>query len=657
MNRVFVYILAILTAVCLLAGGSATAQQSANIDQNQKALPDRPLPPGTELRAQAVPAEVVLGDQFTYKIVLEGNLSPEEFDWPSFQGTGGFELLSGPNQSIRMQFIQGRNTQTISYEFELRAVEKGEYTIDPSRVRINGVWYQTDPVTVRVTGIPKVDGDYAGIISAKTDNPTINRQLKNKYFARIEYPGEVYQGQAMPIDVYVYRDPILPEFIQWTVTKNVSGNDFIVPDVVNQRTINQQPQWESIQFAGESFQRAKLFRAYAVPTKTGTLRLNAPQLRVSLPVEQRYNRDNFDDLFNRMVQPMRNSETAELPIRMAQIDVKPRPPKPAEALQQIVGRAKINATLDRDEVPQRELASLSISVRGEGFFDLLSKPELPRMENLTLVDTQVRSNTEMRREMLLSSKEFEFVFQALKPGEVSIPSFSFAVFNPKTGEQKTVETEPLALRVSSVDSESIQVAGNRSSAGQPEGSAAAPRAEARVLGEDVAYIETRPLTSSSLTGQASFYMTPWFWIAQIIPALASLGYGFVALRRRRGFQESETARTRKARRSATNALNEARQAIDKESRNDFYATLASGIQTYIATLLRRSAKGLTAEEAISALRRRGYSEEACAHLQEFLENCDTMRYSPAADTPESRQAAIDKAEGLLVDLSSRGEPV
>lgn len=637
---------------CLV--GAAGAQQDSQIQQST--LPDRPLPPGVTLSAIVDANKIVLGDRIQYQIVIDGNLVPEQLDSPSFQDTGAFELLDGPNRSVTMQFVNGKQSQRISFSYTLRAIDIGTFELKPARLKLNGVWYETNSVSIQIEDLPEVEGDFGTIISAKTDDNAINRQLQNRYFARIEYPEKVYHGQAVPIDVYVYRDPVLPEFIQWRLMKNLSGQDFIVPDVVTQQTVNNQIRWENVQFGGKNFQRAHLFTAFVVPAKTGSLRLTPPLLRIALPVDARYRRRNMDDFFDQMFSPNVGQIIAELQIRMAELDVEATPPKPAEAVAQIVGDARIEAKVDRDALPQRELLTVTVDVRGKGYFDLLSRPKLPDFPGLSLVDTHEEAEVNVARSMLLSTKKFEFIYQALQPGEIKIPSLDFSVFNPETGQQNVVSTDEISVKITPDESNTLMVGGadpNGAPTAQP--AQTQRKADARVLGSDVSYIDTAPLTAASVKRSREFYLQPWFWLIQLIPAALSLGYGIVVLRTRSNRGESETARHRKARRAAETALKDARASLEGAKREEFYSKLAGGMMSLVAVMLGRSQKGLTIEEAVDALRRRGYDQEACQSLHRMLQHCDAIRYSPAEDNADVRRQALEDAQAVLVQLSTEGE--
>lgn len=631
-------------AAFLLSPGALRAQDPAS-------LPQRPLPPGTTINARVDAEAIVIGDRFRYEVTIDGALTVQQIGPPSFASTGALELVSGPNRSTSMTIINGRSQQRVSFFFDLQARQIGDFTIPPARVRINNQWYETEAITIKVQDVPEIGGDIAGYISARTNDPKINQQLKDRYFATMEVPTEVYIRQAIPVRTYVYRDPNLPEFIQADLARGVGGQDFIIPDAVNQQAANPRIRWESVTIGNSQMLRAHLFTAWVIPTRTGDLILDPPTVRAYLPTRPRYGNDPFANFFGN------NQVVAEMPVRAASIKVKALPAPPADTVAQIVGdNISIEFKADREKLLRRELLTVTASIVGEGFFDLLSQPALPAINNITRIDTSTSSRSGVSGGKLVSEKIFEYVFQAVEPGDIQIPPVRFAVFSPETGTQRVVETSMLPVKILPDNSSAIQIGGVATGGnGAAGGDRPAPRAQAREIGRDVAYIDTTPLTMAATAPGAPFYTRPWFWLAQLFPIMVSIGYGIVVLRARSSGGESEATRSKRGRKAAENALREARQQVGASDKALFYTTLSSGLMDYVASLVGRSSKGLTIEEAAAELARRGVPKETIAPMQGVLQACDAMRYSPSADTTADRQRLLSQCEAAIAELDKVGK--
>lgn len=615
--------------------------------QDPGSLPQRPLPPGTTISARVDADTIIIGDRFRYEVTIDGSLTVQQIGTPSFASTGALELVNGPNRSTSMTIINGRSQQRVSFFYDLQARQIGEFTIPPARVRINNQWYETEAITITIQDVPDIGGDVAGYISARTNDPKINQQLKDRYFATMEAPTEVYIRQAIPVRTYVYRDPNLPEFIQAELARGVGGQDFIIPDAVNQQAANPRIRWESVTLGNRQMLRAHLFTAWVIPTRTGELILDPPTVRAYLPTRPRYGNDPFANFFGN------NQVVAEMPVRAASVTVKSLPDPPADTVAQVVGdNLSIELKADRDKLLRRELLTVTASIVGEGFFDLLSQPPLPEINNITRIDTSTSSRSGVASGKLASEKIFEYVYQAVEPGDIQIPPIRFAVFSPETGEQTVIETAALSVKILPDNASSIQIGGTSVSAngGTGNGDRTSPRAQAREIGRDVAFIDTTPLTMAATAPGAPFYTRPWFWLAQLFPIIVSIGYGIVVLRARRTSGESAATRSKRGRKAAENALREARQQVDATDKALFYTTLSSGLMGYVGSLVGRSSKGLTIEEAATELARRGVPNDTIAPLQAVLQTCDAMKYSPTADNAADRQRLLSQSEAAIAEL-------
>ncbi|MCC6547082.1 BatD family protein [Candidatus Sumerlaeota bacterium] len=618
----------------------------------QTATP-RPLPPGITVTASVSNETPVIGDQFQYIMEVTGNVGVDSWKDPDLAKVSGMRVRSNAEFAQQMEYKNGRSMMTSSRSTMLEATDVGKFTIPPGQIKISGIWYATNEVTVIVGEVPKLAGDLAGIISARTSSSEINSQLQGKYFALAETPTKIYRGQAVPVDIYIYRVKKLPSLNQWQILPDQNdGDDFVRPNVRDPRMQASQLNWETVKFGGQDFERVLLYTQYIVPTKTGKLRFTPPTLQVELPVTQKGggSRDPLMD----MMMNFQRTVSATLSMRSVDLDVLPVPDKPGDALLQVVGRGRADVTIDRQELPQRELLTLKISLVGNGFFDLISQPKAPELSGFSLIDTKSNSRMDITKGLLFSDKSFEYIYQAADAGEVTIPSFSFAFFNPADGNadsQNVMRSDPLKVVVTKSTAAAVQIGGVAASSPAGAAGSPTPKAGAKVLGSDVSYIDVKPLTLAGSSALPSFYLRPWFWFAQFIPFVGALAYGLTAMLRRNRRGESDEERARKGRRAAEQALKETRAKLNEGSRDEFYATLSRGVVTYIASLLGRSPLGLTNEEAELQLTQRGNSDDALQRLRSLLTMCDTIRYSPAADTPDARRAALANAERLLVNLT------
>lgn len=104
----------------------------------------------TQLSAQSFTIDVssdsiLVGNYIEVSFKLE-NINGQ-FEAPNFDG---FTILSGPNLSSSMQFINGESTSSQTYSYYLRPEEIGLYTIPPAYLDSEGSTIETAPTDINV---------------------------------------------------------------------------------------------------------------------------------------------------------------------------------------------------------------------------------------------------------------------------------------------------------------------------------------------------------------------------------------------------------------------------------------------------------------------------------------------------------------------------
>jgi hypothetical protein len=95
--------------------------------------------------AQVNAKKVQVGGQFEYAIVITVNAS--NFTPPNFKD---FDVVSGPNQSNSVQYVNGAMSQQLVISYALVAKKEGKYTIGPAAVMSGNQKLETQPVTIEV---------------------------------------------------------------------------------------------------------------------------------------------------------------------------------------------------------------------------------------------------------------------------------------------------------------------------------------------------------------------------------------------------------------------------------------------------------------------------------------------------------------------------
>lgn len=88
-----------------------------------------------------------VGTNEQFSITYTLNTQGSNFQAPTFRD---FNVLSGPNQSTSMQFINGNMSQSVSFTYYLTANSEGTFRIDPATITVNGGKVKSNTLTINV---------------------------------------------------------------------------------------------------------------------------------------------------------------------------------------------------------------------------------------------------------------------------------------------------------------------------------------------------------------------------------------------------------------------------------------------------------------------------------------------------------------------------
>ena len=111
---------------------------------------------------------ILLGNYFEVKYTLK-NGSANNFVAPDFEN---FNVVSGPNTSTSMSFMNGQMTQSVSYSYYLEPKDIGSFYIQPASIETKDEVLETVPMEVLV--VPNPDGI--------TQTPKQRNKPKNSFF-------------------------------------------------------------------------------------------------------------------------------------------------------------------------------------------------------------------------------------------------------------------------------------------------------------------------------------------------------------------------------------------------------------------------------------------------------------------------------------------
>jgi hypothetical protein len=236
------------------------------------------------------------------------------------------------------------------------------------------------------------------------------------------------------------------------------------------------------------------------------------------------------------------------------------------------------------------------------------------------------------------TKSFETV---LSPNERKdkIPVQLFTYFDSLKGQYVTLRSDPIPVRVEG---------GSAPAAPAPAPAATAPALAAPPSAapkqRDILYQLTElPAASQSFT---PLFARPSFWLAQLFPFLALLGY--IGWKMRQAHLDNREARRREALQHEANELQRSLRR-DDASTQEYFSRASRAIQVKTALARNVDPNTVDAELAASAFHA---DEETRLRLRHLFEKSDEVRYSGSGQNGarvvplETRNDVLDLIEGL-----------
>ncbi len=560
--------------------------------------------------------QVALGSQIFLTIRIDG--SPDAP--PRLPELPDFRVVSR-GQRRDMQWINGRSSNSTSYNYLLIPTRAGAFEIGPATAVINGTEVGSLPFTVQVTGAEEQGGER-------------DRDLFVTASASTERP---WQGQQV---IYTWRFHSRVPVGQGSIESMDFGNDVVVEDLGEVRQFS--TAIDGVQYSVNEVRKA-LF-----PQRSGALTLPQTRMRVEVQVEQprRPNRrrslfDDFDSLFG----GGGRWTTKYLLTEPLTLDVRPLPPAP-DGWNGLVGEFDIRASLSRRELQVGQSATLEVQVAGAGNVQLLAEPGFPELPAFKIYPDQPDSSIDRSGRRLTGRKVFRRALVPLVAGSLDIPPIDLVYFDPERGEYAAHSTNRIDLDVAPAeDEEELMLT---ESVAPTTGKVAV-----RILADDILPIRR------AAAGMVSAVPRGWrLWAWTACGVLPPLMYFALLAHHRRERRYAADATLRRRQRALREALSAAREP--GSGAGPASAAEASRIvRRYIGDKLGIEGAALTPSEAETALVRAGVEGGLADRCRELLEQLEAARYGLTAAEGGSGLAAEMGTEGLTrlietIDRQIRG---
>lgn len=564
---------------------------------------------------------VAEGEKF--RIEYSINAAADQFTPPRFEG---LRILSGPNQSTNMQFINGRSAYSVSYSYVLMALKEGDYTIGKAGIRVGSAIVESGEVIIKVV---------KGNAPQQSQAP---QQQQRTPEAEGQPGGEEISNSIFITASVSNSRPFVGEVITATYklyfNMNIADNTFSTLPSLNgfwSEDLNVQNSPGEIEVVnGVRYNVAVLKKAVLIPHRSGELILDPLEmdLVVQQPVQSR-SRNLFDQFFG-------NFRNVKLSVKSKPVKVKVkalpdgRPPDFNGA----VGQFSVKLKADRTAVKTNEAVNITYEISGSGNLKVLDEKKLEFPADFEVYDPKVADKISVTAAGISGSRSYNYLAIPRVKGEFSIGPVAFSYFDPSKEKYVSLTTALLSFEVEKGPDEGPVSAAF----------SAASKEDIKVLGNDIRFIRTNTVL---LPAGYDFFGSLWFYVLWLlpIPLFIAVRQARLAVLSRLGDQEA--MRWSKANKMAARRLSAAKSMIGKDDKK-FYEEIYKALYGFLSDKFNLSTSELEKEGIKERLLRAGISEELVSKTDEQLSLCEMARFAPVKSV--SQEGTYNDAISLLSSL-------
>jgi hypothetical protein len=559
-----------------------------------------------DVKFTASASKTEIGTEEHLEVTFTVNRNVNDFTPPKFTN---FRILSGPNQSTSMSWINGVSSASTSFSYILVPLQEGEFTVQPASINVKGQQFNSNPLYIKV-----FKGKGTGASSAQKSRGS--QQQEMRVSRRIEDINKQVMIRAVVDKTNAYvGEQIILSFKLYTqlalsgsnLDKIPALNGFWSQDINN---ANQQIEWRTEIYNGQEYNVADLKQTILFPERPGTLTIDP--LEMTLLVRQFSGGNSIIDQFFGSYEDVKHS----LKSKALKINVKPLPDtgKP-DGFAGAVGQFNFEALTDKQELQANEALNYKLKITGSGNIPLINAPALNFPPDFEKYDPKVKDDYRESANGISGSREYEYLLIPRHPGDYTIDAFNFSYFDPQTGKYVDLKSNDFPIKVNPGKAEN-------------EAKVVLPQNQQSITDNDIRYIKTDSPKLRRV--DESFYGSQLFYFM-----LASGPFAFlIALALKKWIKNRvgnmADQQNKKANKLAIKYLNDARQEINGDIKL-FYDAIYKGLYNYLSYKLNIPFANLNKEAIALQLQSKDVDQQLINKLIQTLDQCEMARFAPLKD--------------------------
>lgn len=565
-----------------------------------------------ELKASISKNKLGINQRFRIQFTINKQ-GGDNFKAPSFQNV---KVIGGPSQSISQSWINGKQTFSQSYTYILQPKRKGEITIGPATIEMNGKILTSNSVKILVLDaveLPKNPNDPDYIAS------------QNIHLVAEISKAQPYVGEGVYVEYRLYVSENISIY-ENGITESPQYNGFW-----NQELKNQGSSVKQGTYNGEKYRYAVLHKALLIPTKSGKLAVDPMKMDIIVGVPTGRS-DFFGNMVERRVRKEFSSakkiiNAKELPIANKPID-----------FNGAVGQFSFDVALNKEILKANESSQIEVTVSGKGNLKLFELPKIETPKELEVYQPERKEKVTISYGGISGTISDNYTVVPEYKGKYKIPAVRFSYFNPKLKTYKTITSEDLYVDV---------LQGKEIPTGTSGSVTAATKKNIEITGTNFRYIQTdSPL---EILPTKYFYKSTWYYILLLLPVVIVPLVVFIHRKKEERSKDILGNKRRKADRLAKKYLTEASKQIGDKER--FYESLERAMHNYLKAKLKVETADISKDKIEEMLENRNIKKTTITALIEVLNDCEFARYTPI-DNLMMRQE-LEKAQKVITQLDKQ----
>lgn len=548
---------------------------------------------------------VGLNEQFQVSFSLNAN-------GRSFQGPDlkDFVVLSGPNQSTSMQFVNGNISQSITYSYYLQPKAIGNFKIGPASIEVEGKRIASNVIQITVVKgtAPQQQGGQANKQQQGQDNSGLSD--KNIFARAVLNKTSALKGESVLLTFKLYANVNVMDF---AIPKMPSLDGFWSQEI--QLPQNLERSTEIVD--GQRFTVWEIKKVILFPQQSGLLTIEPMELECLARVKvqsQRYN-DPFS-IFNDPFFGMGGVKDVKYSFKSQTVKLKVNDlPAGAPAdFSGAVGTMNFDARVDRSETKANEPVTLKIKISGNGNLKLadVSTPEMP--PDFEVYDPKTIDNIKATESGVTGSKTIEYLIIPRHEGDYEIPAIGFSYFDLARKKYISSTAGPFKIKVG-------KGSGNASAV---IATSPGEKSEFKMMGSDIRYIKTN---APDFSKSSNFrFGTPLYFSLAILPFII---FGGVSgwIRYKNKYSGNQAAvRMKNATGVARKRLANARNLMSGQNEQKVFEEIHKAVWGYLADKFTIPNAQLSRENIKEVLSQRSVNAVLVDDVLKCIDQCELARY-------------------------------